>query len=178
MKYKLRIKTGFTLIELVVAVGISVIIMLSAASLFMIMLVSNTKTSTNQSVRNEGEYALQQMEFLLRNAIDIQPNQFLETCQTDMSEIKFLSLDGGVTTLSQVLDDNDVPRIASNSSNFLTSESVELTSGPTFNCYQSSDLSNTYINFSFTLKKNALSFNQNENATEETFMTGVGIRSQ
>ena len=167
---------GFTLIELLIVIAIIVVLMLAASVVFMTFLISNSRINSAQLVKQEGQYALQQMEFLLRNAIELLPNELNQECETNMSEIKFNSIDGGITSLG-IEEDGDTNKIASNSGIYLTSNSVEVTDGPTFDCTQDNDQSHPYINITFTLRKGTPGIDQTRDIVEETFTTGTTLRS-
>lgn len=167
---------GFTLIELLIVISLTVILMLSASVLFMTFLISNSKINSAQLVKQEGRYALQQMEFLLRNALEILPNGLSQECETDMSEIVFYSLDGGTTSLG-IEDDGGVNKIASNSGIYLTSDAVTITDGPTFSCVQDSDESHPHISITFTLRKGTPGLDRDRDIVEETFSTSTTLRS-
>lgn len=169
-------KSGFTLIELLIVVGVSVILMLAASALFMTFLISNTKVNNSQLVKEEGQFALKQMEFLLRNAIEILPNSYGQECTNGMSEISFKSLDGGITTLN-IEDDGGADKIASNSGVYLTSDAVELTAGITFNCSQEDDQSHPHVELEFTLRKGTPGLDKEREIAEETFRTSTTLRS-
>lgn len=175
---KKRPNAGFTLIETLVTVTLSVMLMLGAASLFMIFLIGSTKVGATQQIRAEGEFALEQISFLLRNAIDIETNRYGQTCQPDMQEIVFRSYDGGQTILFAETDPNDnLPKIASNSGTYLTSGAVQLVDGIEFDCVESGDGRNNYVNVTFTLQKGTPGVDQARDIITQTFTTGVNIRS-
>lgn len=167
---------GFTLIELLIVTTLSIMLMLTAGALFTTILLSSNRTDVNQTIKAEGEYALAQMEYLLRNAIEIRPNSLGQTCTAGMTEITFRGVDEGVTTLTGVQDAQGVPRIASNSAQ-LTSDSVELVSGPVFDCTQTNDLTQQYVTVSFTLSRPATTFGATPTEIQQTFTTGVNLRS-
>ncbi len=169
--------TGFTIIELLVVVTLSVMLMLGATALFLTFLVGNTRTNAEQSVKAEGEYALAQMEFLLRNAVELISNSYGQECQASMQEIALLSYDGGVTYLFGEADAQGQTKIASNSGVYLTSNDVEVTTGPIFNCEASDDGLIQYVDISFTLRKGTPGINQPSEIVEQTFSTGVNVRS-
>lgn len=169
-------QAGFTLVELLIVTAITLIIMLTASVLFMTFLISNSKINSAQLVKQEGQHALQQMEFLLRNAIELLPNTADQECQVGMSEIKFRSIDGGITTLAKE-DDNGKDKIASNSGIYLTSQAVDITEGPTFDCTQDTDESHPYIDITFTLRKGTPGVDQNRDIVEEKFSTSTTLRS-
>jgi prepilin-type N-terminal cleavage/methylation domain-containing protein len=167
---------GFTLLELLIVVSLVVILMLSATSLFLTFLIGNSKSNAIQTVKNEGTYALSQMEFLIRNAINIAPNSSDVSCGEDMNEFVIVSIDGNSTTFFAE-EDNGVDKIASNSGVYLTSDEVELVAGPEFDCAQASGSNQSYVNVSFTLRKGSPGVDQATEIVEQQFETSVNIRS-
>ncbi len=184
---KPRRQLGFTLVELLIVVTLTVMLMLTASTLFMTFLIGNTKTSTSRLVKAEGEYALNQIAFLIRNAIEIVqitdmtdpgfPAGILRTCEPNMGTIGLKSIDGNITTLTRSIDpsDNDT-KIASNSS-YLTSGDLTLTDGPTFDCTRSADGSSYYVTVTFSLRKGTPAIDQARDIVEQQFSTGVQVRS-
>jgi prepilin-type N-terminal cleavage/methylation domain-containing protein len=166
---------GFTLLEMLVVITLTVILSVSAASLFFTTLVGNTKKESLSTVKQEGDYTISQLEFLLRNAVSLVP-PVAASCTNNMSSITFKLNDGGITTLSKING-----KIASQSASsatpvYLTSDSVVLASGPRFDCTQASVNKGTYIKISFTLSKLSPDFNTPTDVTE-TFTTSVNVRS-
>lgn len=186
-----KFSQGFTLIELLIVVSLSVIIMLAASSLFMTLLIGNTKTSTTKLIKDEGDYALSQMEFLIRNATNLESitddlntsngctttvgAPVVRTCDATMCALGLESYDGGTTILGRV-DDNGVAKIASNSG-YLTSDAVTLISGPVFSCSESPDGVSRYIGITFTLRKGTPGVDQPRDIVQQVFSTGVQIRN-
>lgn len=180
-----RHQAGFTLVELLMVTALSVMIMLTATAMFMTFLIGNTKTSTAKLVKAEGDFALNQMAFLIRNAIELEPTtdtvtppgNVIKTCESGMGTLALKSLDGETTILTRATDPSDNrPKIASNSS-YLTSGAITLTSGPTFNCTRGSDYTSQYVTITFTLRKGTPGVDQPRDIVEQTFTTGVQIRS-
>jgi prepilin-type N-terminal cleavage/methylation domain-containing protein len=155
-------KAGFTLIELLIVTTLMVMIMLTVSSLFMTFLLGNARTNVRKQLKSEGAYALNQMEFMLRNAIYIEDGY----CEGNpANEIRFFSKDSFDTRFH--LDSTAGNRIASNSS-FLTSAAVSATE-LTFNCVQEND--NKSVRINFTIAKT-------EGSTlEEKFGTLVNLRN-
>lgn len=168
---------GFTLIELLVAIGLSVMLIAAASGLFFTTLRSDSKKNYLSELKDNGEYALSQMEFLLRNGVSLEPlTAGGTTCTTGMSQIVVRSIDNGVTRLYL-------------SNGQIASESVQsgvtryLSGGPTtasnlsFNCQQAAVNSGTYIQIAFTLTYATASgqfFTENGSSN---FTTTVNIRS-
>lgn len=168
---------GFTLIEVLVAITLSVMLIAAASGLFFATLRSDSKKTFVSELKDNGDYALSQIEFLLRNAVSLERlNPGDATCTSGMNQIVFRSIDNGVTRLYL-------------SNNAIASESVQtgitryLTGGPTtasnlsFNCQQSAPNIGTYISINFTLTYATTSGQFFENTGFENFTTTVNIRS-
>lgn len=169
---------GFTMIEMLVVMSLVVMLMITATGVFMTSLIGNTKTNISQSIKEEGEFALSQIEFLLRNAVSLEENSLGETCSMGMDEIRFTSIDNGQTTLFLEEDPSDNrDKIASNSGVYITSGGVDIITGPTFDCTQTSDLGRTHIKISFTMRKGDPGVDEERDIIQETFSTGVNLRS-
>lgn len=168
--------SGFTLIELLIVVSLTVMLMLGASTMFMAVLISNTQLSSSQLVKTEGTYALNQMEFLIRNAVELRPNLDGETCEEDMDSLGLVSIDGATTYLFVQLDD-EAYKIASGSGTYLTSNSVELVDGPTFDCSEAAGGASQYVTVTFTLRKGTPGVDKPREVIEQTFTTAATIRS-
>jgi prepilin-type N-terminal cleavage/methylation domain-containing protein len=179
MHIKLRLPRplGFTLIELMVVISLMVMILLTVTSLFFTSLIASTKTSTLSQLKEEGDFAQGQMEFLLRNAIKLLPNSSGQTCTTGMEEIKFQALNGGITTLLKEEAADGKDRIASNSGVYLTSANSDLISGPQFDCTRAADGSSTFVTITFTLRKGTPGVDQVRDIVTQDFQSGVALRS-
>jgi prepilin-type N-terminal cleavage/methylation domain-containing protein len=177
-------QAGFTLIELIMVVTLSVILMLGASALFMTFLVSNTKVTSQQELKNEGEYALRQVEFLLRNATKLvaDPNNSACVnnptvscyCSANMFKISLKSRDDGITTLSaqdgKIASDSGT---AVNSGVYLTSSDYTL-NNLRFDCTGNANGSSPYVQVRFTLSKGTAS---NDDYVTQDFSTGVSLRN-
>ncbi len=165
---------GFTLIELLVVAALSVIIIIGASSLFFTSLISSSRKEILTTVKQEGDYASSQIEFLLRNALQLEKDTAMGvTCTTGMKSITFRSRDEGITTLSVVSG-----KIASSSGTnvaYLTTDAVTLADDQLFDCQQSGGVGG-YIKIHFTLTKQNTDFNAPNNASDR-FETSVSIRS-
>ena len=141
-------KNGFTLIELLITTSLTVLLLLAISSLFMTFLIGNSKTNTKKTVKEEGFYALSQMEFLIRNS------QYIDgPCMPEMTSIVIVSKDGGSTTLTALpdADDDNKIKIASNEA-FLTSGAVTLDlENSRFDC--SGSVGNRQVGIRFGLEK-------------------------
>lgn len=116
---------GFTLIEILVSVGILATISIVVAQSFFTVMRSNSKTSLLADVKQSGEQAMQTMTRMIQNAKEI-----TSACSTEgqqSTSVVIVNPDGGTTTFGCVLDAT-VTRIASTSatSEFLTDTTVTL----------------------------------------------------
>lgn len=179
MSNRLSQQQGFTLIELLIVVSLSVLLMLTASSLFLTLLIGNTKTNSATLIKQEGNAALQQIDFLFRNAVDLEPNSLSQTCNATMNDIVIKSFDGGTTWLRAEQDSSDGKyKIASNSGVFLTSGAVDLVGDTiSISCVQSADLLTKYITLSFTLRKGIPGVDQARDIVEQTFSLSTNLRS-
>lgn len=84
-------KNGFTLIEIIVVIGILGIILLMGSNLFFSILRSSTKTRILQLVKQNGDYAISVMGRMIRNARSVSGNG---------SSITILNPDGKTTTFN------------------------------------------------------------------------------
>ncbi len=178
---------GFTLVEMLVVISLTVLLMLTATAVFLSSIIGNTKSVAGQQVKNEGDYAMGQMELLLRNAIQLVPNSNGQTCETDMDSIAFKSLDGGTTEFFQEIDPSDgASKIASNagvvadsgsSASYLTSDAVSITSPLTFNCRQSAAQDSTYVTIQFQLQKGDPGVDESRDIVQQLFQASVNLRS-
>ena len=185
---------GFTLIELLVVAALSVIIIVGASSLFYTALISNSTKDTLTAVKQEGDFALGQMEFLLRNAVSLEsktPGSALPICDKNMSSITFRERDERITTLGFVEDSDHITRIASSSASvsgdpkisYLTSSAVQLidpinhgNATTLFDCELTSS-AGAYISIHFTLNKANTGFGADTSNETQSFNTSVNLRS-
>jgi prepilin-type N-terminal cleavage/methylation domain-containing protein len=171
-------RSGFTLVEVLMVITLSVIISLSAAGLFYSTLVGNSRKNVESSLKDEGDYASSQMEFLLRNALAIVPapgaSDPTTKCQTGMNSISLKGIDNGITTLGT--NNFKIASVsASNDVRYLTSASVTL-KNLRFNCTQTTAQAGTFVEFSFELSKTSPSLNS-QNDISQTFKSAVSLRN-
>jgi len=85
-------KTGFTIVEMMIAVTILGIITTVGSNLFFTVLRGSTKAKVLQAVKQNGGYSLSVMESMIRNA------RRIESYPTATDFLTILNPDGGVTT--------------------------------------------------------------------------------
>jgi len=94
LTYHLSRIAGFTLVEILVVVGILGIIAVVASTIFFTTIRSSSKTKTLTKVKENGDYALSVMERLIRDSEEVITNSDNQTCQASMNKIKVKRLDG------------------------------------------------------------------------------------
>lgn len=170
--------SGFTMIELLVVVSLSVMLMLATSTLFLTFLLGRTKVTAIKQVKDEGQYAMSRMEFLIRNATEVLPNsQYPGGCQLGMESLSIRSVDNGLTTLFAEVDSDGRTKIASNSGVYLTSGEVELVDGPRFDCSQPDDATTQHVVVTFTLRRGDAAQDDVRETAESEFKTAVTVRS-
>ena len=108
------IKKGFSLIELVIVIGLLALLSLAISSVMLMSIVSSKRLQTMTRVKQAGNYALDQMETLLRN------EKTVVSCDSTNNIIQIINFDGGTTSLMTESSDGTHQRIASNSGFYLT----------------------------------------------------------
>ena len=173
---------GFTLVEILVAITLSIILLAAASGLFFATLRSDSKKNYVTDLKDTGDYAMSQIQFLLRNAISLErtdPNAAF--CTQGMNRIVLRSIDNGVTALFE-----QGGRIASQSvdpatggiisTKYLTGQHLTASS-LRFNCQQASLNNGTYLDIGFTLTYATTSAQFVGDTGTENFSTTLNIRS-
>ena len=111
---------GFTLIEILVVVGILAIIAVVSSNMFFTVFKSSGKTKVLTKVKQNGDYALTVMERLIRDSQEVS-----SSCTSGMASIKVKRFDGSEITFSCDLAQG---LIASSSGQRLTSSEVKVDS--------------------------------------------------
>jgi len=109
---------GFTLVEILVVVGILGIIVVVASTIFFTTIRSSSKTKVLTTVKQNGDYALTVMERLIRDSQEVS-----SSCTSGMASIKVKRFDGSEITFSCDLAQG---LIASSSGQRLTSSDVKV----------------------------------------------------
>jgi prepilin-type N-terminal cleavage/methylation domain-containing protein len=163
----MKSRQGYTLIELVVVAGILGIIGVVSVGLFLSTILGGGKSTALNDVRSNGDYAITQMERMIRGA-----RQIVGTCEADMTSLEIKNSDGGSTIFTSIDS-----RIASNSG-YLTSDDILLATGGNliFNCVSSSSKSPEIVTIEFTLQKGDPA-SPNRDYAQADFSTTVQIRS-
>ncbi len=161
---------GFTLIEVIVVLGIFAVISAMVPLIFSSILKNTNKSYLSGIVRQEGSYAVSVMESLLRNAEDVSGS-----CQTGMTSLKILDNGGQESEFICVDAGLAGGYIASNSAR-LTTTKVKL-SDCSFNCESFGESLPKKIGIDFTLSQAAEGTLSPENSFSMTFQSTVSIRN-
>jgi prepilin-type N-terminal cleavage/methylation domain-containing protein len=164
---------GYTLIELMVVVSVMVILVVVAVNLFLTTLVGGGKTNALAEVKQNGDFAITQMEKIVRNGRKLTTNNESQVCETGMTSLGVENNDGGVTIFAAESD-----RLASSSGQFLTSSTVKVKSDTlVFDCFRSGSGVPDSIKISFTLTKGEAGVDRPEEIVEAGFQTSVTLRN-
>ncbi len=158
MKLKMKPSRGFTLIEILVVVGILAIIVIISSTSFFNLLKGSTKTRAANLVKQEGDYALGIMTKMVRNTRGILRNTDSppRVCVSGMSKLKIKNPDGGETEF-----ECDSSAISSTSAE--TGSQVPITSDQVavescrFDCVEGGYFDPDVVTIDFTLSTGALS---------------------
>lgn len=159
-------RQGFTLIEMLVASGVMVLFSITLIGLFLATVRGGTKAQVVQAVHQEGDYALKTMARMIRQSQGV-------TCTFSNTKANATNLDGGTTVFS-IVTDNLVDKIASNSSEFLTGASGEV-SALSFICYDGNN--GKVVTISFTLTAGSETGSQAQEKLTQSFSTSVSVRN-
>lgn len=139
----MALKKGFSLIELIVVIGLLSLLMIAISSTMLMSIVSSNRIRTTTKVKQAGGYAIGQIQSMVRSAKSI------STCDATTPSLTFVNQDGGTTNLFTQNDGANV-RISSNSGVYLTPVNVSTTNF-SITCEPSED-DPSLIKFSFYLQ--------------------------
>jgi Tfp pilus assembly protein PilW len=111
-------KTGFTLLETLVAISAIAVVGILIAQVFFTTTRSNTKTELLKDVKQNGDYAMEIMSRMIRNSEGI-TSSCLPNPGVTLSYVDIKNADGNTTEFG-CLSDLTVLRIASTSASFPT----------------------------------------------------------
>lgn len=187
MKMHNTSRKGFTLLELLVAIGVVTLLMPVLFSIFFATLQSQTAVAILSQVKRDGDGALSTLEYLIKNrafAIYSDAGGTTEVCSTvsgfstPTSSATVYFADSAGTLFSFALDGN---RIASYSASispnpaYLTSTKV-VASNFSISCNRTSSFSPPIVSVSFTVANPASATRHEEKATLN-YQTKIKLRS-
>lgn len=163
----MELKKGFSLIELIVVIGLLSLLMLAISSTMLMSIVSSNRIRTVSTVKNAGNYALGQLQTMIRSA------KTVTTCDSTTSTITVVNSDGGSTSFASI-DVGTYTRIASNSA-YLTPENIDVTLFD-LTC-EPTDTDPTLVKISFDLKDKLVTRRTIENPLLH-FETSINLRNE
>ncbi len=154
---------GYTLIELVVVIGLAAILLLTAVSLFFTTFVGGGKTASGEYAKQAGGQILSQMTFTIRNARKIVANKDTPSaiCNSNMKSISVENQDGTITSYWTKAGKLEATINGTDSDMAPTDLTIPSTGTLQFSCSPSTygqsgwDGSPPIVTMSFTLEKNA-----------------------
>lgn len=158
----MALKKGFSLIELIVVIGLLSLLMLAISSTMLMSMVSSNRVRTVTKVKQAGNYALGQIQNMVRGA------KIISLCDSTDESITLINLDGGET---QIFLESE--RIASNSGFYLIPDNLTVTN---FNLTcNPDDLEPHFIDISFDLRDNQTT--QSVQSPLLHFATSINLRN-
>ena len=135
-------KTGFSLIELIVVLGITTLLVISITSVAMTSLLNTTRVRNLIHSRQAGDATISQFQTSIRNAHSI------DSCNSDDNTITITNPDGNTTSfLTETV--NGYIRIASNSGQYLTPADTTITNFD-LNCFPT-DIAPNLVQIKFSI---------------------------
>ncbi len=165
--YNLKPKFGYSLVELIIVVGLTGFLAVGISSVVLFAIVNSTRIRNSVRTKQIGDYAIGQMQTMVRSATSV------VSCDSSGESLTIANADG-YETVFQLEVDGATSRIASNSGTFLTSsdlvvQNFDLTCEP-------SDTDVGLVSISFSLKKDQDNARAITNP-ELTFETAVEPRN-
>ena len=152
---------GFSLVELIIVVGLLGILILAISSAMLMSIISSNRIRTTTKVKQAGNYAIGQLQTMIRNAKSI------TSCNSSTYTLTLVNPGGGSTVVdTEIVGSNTF--IASNSGTYLTPTDVSV-SNFILNCQPDE--------ISFDLTDTLSASQARENPTLH-FETSVSIRNE
>lgn len=156
---------GFTLIEIIMTVGVLGVLFATAVALFLRTFRAGGKTGSIISIEQNAQLSINIIDRLIKNAQAVN-----SACPATTTSLILTNADGYQTTISLILDD-EVSRIASNSTPISTPE-VEV-SNLSFTCAKEDGVPEQ-IDVSFDIEYGSTAEGV---VTTRTFSTKSGLRT-
>lgn len=163
------VKNGFSLIELIIVVGLIAILMLALSSSMLMSVITSNRIRTTTKTKQAGNYALDQIQALIRNSKDI------TVCNA--TTVTVINQDGTTATIEL-----NGTRLTSNPNIYLTPIGTTTSlAAPLFTCLPTDTVATTenktnLIKVSFDLRDSADS-KPTENPRLH-FETSINLRNQ
>lgn len=152
---------GFTLIEIIVVVGLLLTVVTLSVNLVNSLIKGSAKSEIIKEARQNGSYAMSVMDRMIRNASTI------STCDSGMSSIELTSPDSSKTTFSF-----SQTNIASSGANLISDGYTVSSYG--FDCLKTEEFP-ALVTIKFTLEKGNILL-RSEEKVKIPFQTTVNLR--
>jgi len=172
VRMKMKGSKGFTLIEILVVIGVLAIIVVVGSMSFFNLLKGSMKTRTISLVKQNGDYALAIMERMIRKGEIIENTEAPpRECESGMSKLKISNPDGRETEFSCEGD-----TISSNSASLISNQVKVANGNCSFNCQRTSIFEPDVVTINFTLSQAQTGVRPEEEASI-VFKTTVVLRN-
>jgi len=170
-RWQLDAKKGYSLLELLIVIALVGTIGVITSQVFIIGLRSQAKSEILKEVKQNGDYALQVMDTIIRNAVNIDE----ASCNANTQDITITTSDGASVTF-----DCTTPRIASVSGDpsitlYLTSSKVSVSSCNIRVVCPTPPTSPKYVFFNYTISQVGTQLAKEQQASVE-FQSTVSLR--
>lgn len=172
---KKKHQLGFTLIELVVVSTLSVLLLVTTTTMLITIIQGNTRTTIRKALDDEGDEALSQIEFFLKNSIEVIENTADQTCAENMDRIKILTLDQEPVEFRR--SGNQLIIDKNGSISPLTSDNLNVQNEPAFDCFENQS-GEKYAEISFTLERAVTGGFQDDESISQEFSALIEFRNQ
>jgi len=159
----MEMKKGTSIIELVVVIGLISLLALAMSAIMLTTIVSSNRIRRVTQVKQAGDYVINQVQTLIRNA------RYIESCDPANDVLTTLNPDGKTT---EILLENG--RIASNSGTYMTSDTLTA-SNFTLSCEPTDNP--VLIKIEFDMTQKTVSGNARENSSLH-FETTTNLRNE
>lgn len=167
--------SGYSIIEVVVAIGILAVISVAAVNLFLRTSVGSGKDNTSRQLKQNGDFVISQFETSMRGAIKLLEPQL--DCIDDTSQIRILTVGDETEDWTFKDDTLDNPNVIRLNGDSLFDSSLTL-SNVLVNCSVDEMTNVTHLTLEFTLEKGDVNVDRIQDRGSISFQTGVTLRNR
>ncbi len=161
----MAIKRGFSLIELIIVIGLLSLLSLAISGVMLTSIASNMRLRTATRIKQAGSYVVDQTQTLVRNSLKI-------ACDQTNGTVTTTNPDGQTTTLATATDSLGNTRIASSGA-YLTPDQTKTS---LFSLTCDDDLTPTLVKLSFNLQDTRATSTIESPSLH--FETAISVRNQ
>lgn len=174
MKKPPSAQLGFTLIELIVVSTLSALLLFTTTTMLITIIQGNTRTTIRKALDDQGDEAMAQIEFVLKNSVEIIENSDEEICEENMEMIRVLTLEDDNIEFRR--NSNQLIMEKNGSTTPLTSDAIDIQGNPDFDCFENTN-GEKYAEVSFTLEKEITGGFQETEDLEQEFSSLIEFRN-